>query len=408
MARPMARQRVYTKYKPEKPKAKPPRRFGWLLLLLGVAVMGNLVWAVRIGRVTLPAKVQKWVRREPAPMEPEKRPAAPAPVLPAPLNTRPVTVPKPIPPSPARETNGVIAPRPPVPPVEDPAFVARSAVNLFEVQLALARQAISPGILDGLSGPQTTLAIRAFQQMVGLEPTGQPDAATKARLVLTAPVFTTYVVTSNDLARVRPLAAGWLGKSRQAALEYESVLELVAEKAHAYPRYLQSLNPEVDWKQLSAGTTLKVPRIAYPRVTEKAAFLRIRLGEKTLQAFTARTNLLAHFPCSIAKKAEKRPLGELTVITVAADPNYTFNPENFPGTPEARELDSKLTLPPGPNNPVGTAWIGLSLPGFGIHGTPNPEKIGRTESLGCFRLANWDANHLLQLVQTGTPVLVEP
>jgi lipoprotein-anchoring transpeptidase ErfK/SrfK len=117
---------------------------------------------------------------------------------------------------------------------------------------------------------------------------------------------------------------------------------------------------------------------------------------------------LAHFPCSIAAKVEKRPEGKLRIINFAANPNYTFDPAMFPESPEARTLKDKLTIQPGPNNPVGTAWIGLDRPGYGIHGTPKPEKIGRTESHGCFRLANWDASHLLKLVTRETVVIVEP
>jgi len=115
-----------------------------------------------------------------------------------------------------------------------------------------------------------------------------------------------------------------------------------------------------------------------------------------------------HFPCSIAARFDKRPVGELHVIAIAPNPNYTFDPELFPESPEARQLNQKLILPPGPNNPVGVAWIGLDKPGYGIHGTPNPEQIGRTESHGCFRLANWDAEYLSHLVRIGMPVFVEP
>jgi lipoprotein-anchoring transpeptidase ErfK/SrfK len=93
---------------------------------------------------------------------------------------------------------------------------------------------------------------------------------------------------------------------------------------------------------------------------------------------------------------------------VAPNPNYTFDPAVFPESPEARALGRKLILPPGPNNPVGVAWIGLDKSGYGIHGTPKPEDVGRTESHGCFRLANWNAELLLKMVGVGTPVLVEP
>ena len=125
-----------------------------------------------------------------------------------------------------------------------------------------------------------------------------------------------------------------------------------------------------------------------------------------MQVFGEQTNLLAHFPCSIAQKVDKRPVGELRVAVVAPDPDYTFDPAVFLESPEARQLSTKLILPPGPNNPVGAAWIGLDKPGYGIHGTPNPEQVGKTESHGCFRLANWNAQWLLKVVRIGTPVYV--
>ena len=134
----------------------------------------------------------------------------------------------------------------------------------------------------------------------------------------------------------------------------------------------------------------------------------ISLGEKKLEAFDTNTNLLVHFPCSIAARVEKRPAGELHVTAIAPNPNYTFDPAVFPESEEARQLNMKLVLPPGPNNPVGVAWISLDKPGYGIHGTPNPEQVGRTESHGCFRLANWNAEYLVKLVWIGMPVYVEP
>ena len=147
----------------------------------------------------------------------------------------------------------------------------------------------------------------------------------------------------------------------------------------------------------------------YPSPATRAAFIRIFIGARLLEVFDADTNLLAHFPCSIAARVEKRPVGEpLQVAVTAPNPNYTFDPAVFPESAEARELGRKLVLQPGPNNPVGTAWIGLDKPGYGIHGTPRPEEVGRTESHGCFRLANWNAEYLLKLVGVGMPVLVEP
>jgi lipoprotein-anchoring transpeptidase ErfK/SrfK len=290
---------------------------------------------------------------------------------------------------------------------------------VLETQIALERRGISSGPLDGRLGSQTHAAIRAFQRDAKLPETGELDGRTITNLTLTTRALGAYTVTSNDLARLQPLSKTWLGKSQQTALDYETVLELVAEKSHAHPNLIQRLNPGVNWTNVLVGTALHVPEVnpgsagvspagETPALPGKAAFVRISLSGKILQAFDANTNLLAHFPCSIARRVEKRPVGELHVSVIAPDPNYTFDPEVFPESPEARELKMKLVLPPGPNNPVGTAWIGLDREGYGIHGTPKPEEVGRTESHGCFRLANWNAERLVRLAWTGMPVFVEP
>jgi lipoprotein-anchoring transpeptidase ErfK/SrfK len=284
----------------------------------------------------------------------------------------------------------------------------RAARNVFEAQIALARRGISPGSIDAVPGSQTRRAISVFQEMEHLPPTGGLDADTGARLTLDSPSLTTYVVTTNDLARLQPLGKTWLAKSQQSALDYETELELVAEKGHAHPELIRQLNPGVNWTNPAADMVVNIPDVNYPAPTNKAAFAVIHLGEKFLEAFDEDTNLLAHFPCSIAARFDKRPAGELHVIANAPNPNYTVDPELFPESAELQAIGHKLMLPPGPNNPVGVAWIGLDKPGYGIHGTPAPEQVGRTESHGCFRLANWDAEYLSHLAWVGMPVLVEP
>jgi lipoprotein-anchoring transpeptidase ErfK/SrfK len=284
----------------------------------------------------------------------------------------------------------------------------RPVHDVLEAQIALARRAISPGSIDSAIGSQTRAAIAVFQQTQKLPATGMLDTDTRARLTLEAPVLTNYTVTTNDLAHLQPLGKTWLAKSEQTALDYETELELVAEKSHAHPNLIRLLNPTVDWTNVAPGTVLKVPDVKYPEPADKAAFLVIHLEGKFLEAFDQGTNLMAHFPCSIAARVEKRPVGELHVIAIAPNPNYTVDPELFPEAPDLQAVGHKLILPPGPNNPVGVAWIGLDRTGYGIHGTPIPEQVGRTESHGCFRLANWDAEYLVQLVWAGMPVLVEP
>ena len=289
-----------------------------------------------------------------------------------------------------------------------PAPLSGFKQSMFEAQLALARLGFSSGSLDGMAGPQTRAALKAFQQREGLPPSGELTDSTRSQLPATMPLHVPYTVTTNDLARLQPVSKTWLGKSQQTALDYETLLEMVAEKSWSHPAYIRRINPDIEWTNVTAGTVLQLPNVASPAPKAKALFLKIQLEAKTLQVLDANTNVMAHFPCSIAQRVEKRPAGELHVAVTAANPNYTFDPEVFPESAEARTMKQKIIIPPGPNNPVGVAWIGLDLPGYGIHGTPRPEDVGRTESHGCFRLANWNAEYLLKLVSVGTPVVVEP
>ena len=374
-------------------RRKLRRGFLWLVALAGLAVAGWLWWhsgkpaapAPKPKVVAVPPPVQVVAQPKPAPVIAE--PPAPPPIVPAPA---PRPVPQPTPASPP------------------PGTFPRPVQNVFEAQLALARLGLSSGSLDGRIGSQTRAALRAFQQKEHLAATGELDAVTKERLLLADPPYAVYTVTTNDLARLQPLSPTWLGKSQQTALDYETILELVAEKGHSHPNLIRQLNPSIDWTNVVADTTVRLPDVAYADVSTKAAFATIGLGGKILEAFDANTNLLAHFPCSIAQRVEKRPIGELHVAKIAPNPNYTFDPDVFPESAEARQIKTRLILPPGPNNPVGVAWISLDKPGYGIHGTPSPEQVGRTESHGCFRLANWNAEYLIKLVWIGMPVYVEP
>lgn len=320
---------------------------------------------------------------------------------------------------PPAATQGIARTNQPAPPPDSFKLVSREAVqvptttnyprpvqNVFEAQVALARRHFSPGSIDGVIGTQTRQALKAWQQSVGLPATGELNAITREKLLLESSPWMTNAVEATDLARLQPLSSSWAGKAGQTALDYETVLEMLAERSQSNPKLLKQANPGIDWNAVRPGTSVCVSDVPETAPGEKAEFILIRLQERTLQVFGAQTNLVGHFPCSIAQRVDKRPVGELRVAVVAPDPDYTFDPEVFPESPEARQLGTKLVLPPGPNNPVGAAWIGLDKPGYGIHGTPNPEQVGRTESHGCFRLANWNAQWLLKLVQVGTPVYV--
>ena len=284
----------------------------------------------------------------------------------------------------------------------------RPVESWVEAQIELARRGFSGGSIDGVRGPQSTAALRAFQRFAGLTENGELDRPTRENLLLMAPAFTSHTFHAEELAKLQPVADTWLGKSEQTTLHYATALELAAERYHASPNYLRRLNPDFDWDDILPGAAITVPAVERATVSGRAARLHLRLAAHELEATDDDGRVIAHFPVSIARDVEKRPVGELRVTVVIPDPNYTFDPEVFPESPEGRQLGRKLILPPGPNNPVGVAWIGLDRTGYGIHGTPDPEKVGRTESHGCFRLANWDARTLLDLVWVGLPLVVEP
>jgi lipoprotein-anchoring transpeptidase ErfK/SrfK len=301
----------------------------------------------------------------------------------------------------AQEPAAVDAPPPPREP-------ERPVETILEAQVELHRRGFSSGSIDGVPGPQTAAALRAFQRGAGIKETGALDRATREILRLSAPALTEHAFSAEELGSLRPLPTTWVGKSEEPRLEYATALELAAERFRASPNFLKKLNPDTDWSALLPGASIKVPAVEQALIMRPAALLNIRLAARELDAFDSEGRVIAHFPVSIAKMAEKRPVGELHVTVVIYEPNYTFDPEVFTESAEARQLGRKLIVPPGPNNPVGLAWIGLDRPGYGIHGTPDPEKVGRTESHGCFRLANWDAITLRDLVRAGTPVVVEP
>ena len=226
-------------------------------------------------------------------------------------------------------------------------------------------------------------------------------------------------VTQADLDALVSIPEKPADKAKLPHLGYESIKEMFAERGHMSQRGLERLNPGVDWDHIAAGTKLVIPD--FPSIEENLAagdpqkqkvskrpladVVKVSLSRFEITAWDANGTCLALFPCSIARDKSKRPqAGELKVVTKIPHPNYTYTPDFVPPGQKA----SKHILMDGPNNPVGIAWIGLSLPTYGIHGTPKPESIGSAESHGCFRLSNWNVARLYALVKIGTKVIIEP
>ena len=259
----------------------------------------------------------------------------------------------------------------------------------------------SPGAIDGSSGQNTLKAIASFQQINGLTPTGQLTKETWDALVAqqTKPAYVEYTITEADLKG--PYAASiptdYALQAKMKGLYYTRVTEMLGEKFHMDENFLKKLNPNATFKK--AGEKIIVAK-SRNNLPEDIHLIVAHKGAKQLYLFNSRNQMIASFPATIGSTDTPSPTGTYKVVGVAKNPYYGYSPSNFI---QGKNM-KPLTLPPGPNAPVGNIWIGLSKKSFGIHGTPNPSLISKTASHGCIRLTNWDANDLGGKVKSGVTV----
>ena len=291
--------------------------------------------------------------------------------------------------------------RPAIPPSEaaTPAAYAPDA-GMVRLQILLDRSRFSPGVIDGLGGENTRQAIAAWRKANDLGEDGAADAALLQTLaaVDTGPVMTRYTLTAADLAGpFSPPAGADLAATARAGTNFTSVLERLAERFHVTEALLQGLNPGVDFRR--AGQVLVVPAVNDAPLAGVARIV-IDKTERSARAFDASGALLAFYPATIGSSERPAPSGTVTVVGVAPEPDYTYDPQRV----SYDRGDERIVVPAGPNNPVGTVWIDLSRDTYGIHGSPDPSKIGKTASNGCVRLTNWDAEQLAAGVKPGVVV----
>ena len=281
-------------------------------------------------------------------------------------------------------------------------------------QIALEAADFSPGILDGVFKRKGLMALQEYaaRYYPGVDPF-DPQVYMGLKVDVAGAVVS-YTVSADDAAQVGgPLSDDWNEKAKLERLHYESLADCITEKFHTTRGLLEALNPGVKMDALEPGKALVVPNIrpfpvdyklALAKRAGNTASVTVDLSQKTIRLFDKEGNELALFHCSIAKDKAKLPDRDTKIQTIAApNPNYTFRPDMWP---EVHNVRSVLTIPPGPRNPVGLAWCSLDLPGYGIHGTPKPELIGKTGSHGCFRLTNWDALKFASMVKEGLPVKI--
>lgn len=276
-----------------------------------------------------------------------------------------------------------------------------SRLEITALQVFLDREGISPGVIDGKMGQNVNKAIVAWEQMTGetLDPNNADDILERLRLS-GGLAIKSYTITAGDAAGpfVASIPDDYAHKAQLPALSYTSTAEMLAERFHMDEGYLRELNPGVDFS--IPGTTIKVVE---PGPYKKGNVARIvaNKGLKQVFAYGEDGGLIAAYPASIGSADTPSPSGTVTIERIALNPGYTYNPKiNF----QQGNNTQVLQIPPGPNGPVGTVWLALSKPTYGIHGTPEPSKIGRTQSHGCIRLTNWDATELAKMVKAGVTV----
>ncbi|MRX08261.1 L,D-transpeptidase family protein [Pseudoduganella sp. FT25W] len=279
-----------------------------------------------------------------------------------------------------------------------------SGPNVLRAQVLLDRAHFSPGEMDASYGGNMHHAIRGFQKLHQLPVSGNIDAATWKELERDeAPVLEVYTVTAKDVAGpYAPVPSDMAGKAKLATLGYANIAEALGERFHCSPELLHRLNPG---KKLNkVGEQLLVPNVAAIKPLPKAASILVDAKEGTLTLLDAGGMPFAQFPASTGSKHDPLPEGRWLVRGVATNPEYRYNPKLFW---DAKAGDTKARIAGGPNNPVGLAWIDLSIEHYGIHGTPEPGKIGKTQSHGCIRLTNWDVMQVVHAVARGANVLLQ-
>jgi lipoprotein-anchoring transpeptidase ErfK/SrfK len=285
------------------------------------------------------------------------------------------------------------------PPAED-----KIDAVVVKAQVLLDRARFSPGEIDGKLGENAQKALRAFAEAKGLAfgKALTPEIWTALTPAAKDPIIAEYTITANDVKGpfLEKLPAKMEDMKDLKALSYTSPREALAEKFHMSEGLLTALNPDKKFDR--AGEIIVVANVVNKQAKLNVGRIEVDKSRQTVKAFDPSGALIGFFPATVGSEEKPTPNGSFKVVSADANPNYRYNPDyKFKGVKSKRAF----TIPPGPNNPAGSYWIGLSAEGYGIHGTPNPSKISKSESHGCVRLTNWDVVLLGSNTKKGTPVV---
>ena len=296
--------------------------------------------------------------------------------------------------------------------------------RILGAQVLLDRLGFGPGVIDGAKGASFAKALRGYQEATGLAVSGELDAATLKSFEPHRAMPTVIDIKLNDAILegpfVGPLPAKETDQAKMKNLGYADAAEKLAERYHTTKATLIALNRP--GAKLAVGAVIKVPNVIPPKQEfaeslnpawrktlwtlnvgsdqPEGAKVVVDKSDGVLRVLDGAGKLVAQFPATMGSGHDPLPIGNWKIQGAAYTPPFHFTPQLFW---DADSQDKKALLPPGPNGPVGVVWLDLDKKHYGIHGTPNPEKIGRTESHGCIRLTNWDAARLAMMIKPGTP-----
>jgi lipoprotein-anchoring transpeptidase ErfK/SrfK len=300
-----------------------------------------------------------------------------------------------------------------------PAAPAGVCGEPLAVQVLLDRRGFSPGEIDGKLGANAARALSVFQEASGLPVTGTADCTTFKALDDGQPITVDYEVTPADAEGpfVESIPADLPAQADLPQLSYSSIAESLAEQFHAAPRLLAELNPGV---RLEPGATIKVPAVTrfLPDTLRKAdaktdapttpanqpprVVIQVSASDSTLRILDENGRVMGSAPVTSGSEHDPLPVGEWKVTGVSRWPTFRYNPDLFW---DADPSHTKAIIKGGPNNPVGVVWIDINVEHYGLHGTPEPARVGHTQSHGCVRLTNWDAARVASMVATGSRVV---